>query len=521
MAHNEQFIVYGKEATMNSDVTAGNLKNTSIAFVEESGKEAIRTQGKVYQTVPSNGKDGQILVSNNGKGQWQSFNYLDAVSYGVQWTETQSDPHLTRIGSMEFHKTLPIQSQMKGCIFNATTKQVVYWLDDDDWKYKKGGNPDKGETEDLARLDGYDGEIYVHIPEFWIKSWINDGVRSVRISTIKIDDTWQHQEELYVSAYKVTLLRSVPEDMGYLSTLTANTPISVVNDNDYCRGGNNDATNDAEEDVFRRQLNKPATLINRNSMRKYARQNNKEVMNYKQYKNIIYWLYVIEYANFNCQESYKAGLTSDGLHQGGLGTGITNMGNWGKYNNNYPICTLGYTNDLGNGTGIKSFTIPEFTVDETTQKEQTLQQVRYRGIEGLFGDIWQNIDGIICDNNTDNHEKVGYNYIYTTEDPSLYGDTAEAMGKMKLTGYQIASEGYIKLFDLGDTAEIIPYTVGGNSTTYKSDYNYCNSNSTTLTTVVLGGAANGSAPSGVGCFYSLIGVLTSWTGRGFRVIVTP
>lgn len=49
------------------------------------------------------------------------------------------------------------------------------------------------------------------------------------------------------------------------------------------------------------------------------------MLSYDQYKNIFYWLYVVEYANFNSQEAYNATLTDEGYRQGGLGNGITNM----------------------------------------------------------------------------------------------------------------------------------------------------------------------------------------------------
>jgi len=38
------------------------------------------------------------------------------LAYGVEWNINIADPHITRIGNMSLHKTLPIQSQLKGCI---------------------------------------------------------------------------------------------------------------------------------------------------------------------------------------------------------------------------------------------------------------------------------------------------------------------------------------------------------------------------------------------------------------------
>lgn len=159
---------------------------------------------------PQDKKSGQVLTHNGTNAEWADIPLLDLVSYGVMWKPNVSDPNLIRVGNMNYHKTLPIQSQMKGCIYNPKEKKVVYWLDEDNWNYKKGGNPNKGEVEDLARLDGYDGEVMVYVPEFWIRSWDEDDRREVRISTMKIDDTWEHQPALFIGAYRDTVLNTVP-----------------------------------------------------------------------------------------------------------------------------------------------------------------------------------------------------------------------------------------------------------------------------------------------------------------------
>jgi hypothetical protein len=41
---------------------------------------------------------------------------VDMLSYGVEWDITVADPTCTRIGNPLFHKSLPIQSEYKGCV---------------------------------------------------------------------------------------------------------------------------------------------------------------------------------------------------------------------------------------------------------------------------------------------------------------------------------------------------------------------------------------------------------------------
>nr|DAJ81332.1 MAG TPA: hypothetical protein [Caudoviricetes sp.] len=104
--------------------------------------------------------------------------------------------------------------------------------------------------------------------------------------------------------------------MGYLSTLPQNSAISVVNTEAYCRGGGNRTSNDTylSTDPFRTDLGKPRTSLSRANMRTYSKNAKSEMLSYEQYKNIFYWLWVIEYANFNSQEEFNEELTAEGYH---------------------------------------------------------------------------------------------------------------------------------------------------------------------------------------------------------------
>lgn len=442
------------------------------------------------------------------------------MAYGVEWDTTVADPHLTRIGNMSLHKTLPIQSQLRGCI--AQGDRIIYWLDEDNWKYKKGGNPNKGEPEQLARLDGYDGTVRVYCPSFYIKSKIIGNKRQVWLSTTRIDSTWTYQQALLIDAYRTTLLTTIPENMGYLSTLSYRSPISVVNTATYCRGGNDRTTydkyltgaNNTPIDIFRTDLGKPRTDINRNDMRGCASNTvQSTILSYDQYKNIFYWLYVVEYANFNCQEAYNAELTDDGYHQGGMGPSITNVDltKWNEYNEQYPITPCGYGNDLGNGTGLKTIVLPA----TTNRAESTHYMARWRGFDNPFGDTWTNLDGVIIDADADNHHNM--DYIYTCQDPSYYNDSLNGEGYEKV-GEEVHQDGYTKLFDLGDAAHIIPNVMGGNTTQYKCDSHWAGNKSTALRTLTVGGGSNNSASAGLGAFNSNRGVFGSWTNVGFRLV---
>lgn len=320
-----------------------------------------------------------------------------------------------------------------------------------------------------AVLNGYDGTVRVYCPAFYIKSTVEGNVSKVWLSTSKINDTYTYQPEILVDAYRSTVLNSVPENMGYLSTLPVNSAISVVNTNAYCRGGINRSDYDQylTTDPFRTDLGKPLTNLSRSSMRTYSRNAKSQVLSYDQYKNIFYWLYVVEYANFNSQEDYNATLTDEGYRQGGIGVGITNMANWKEYNKNCPLTPCGYGNILGNRTDLIPLVIPD--TDDGIVHEQSMSMPRWRGFDNPFGDIYTTLDGIIIDTDVNNHSD-SMNYVYTCQDASKYADTLN--DSYVKVGETPPEDGFTRAFNLGDAAHIIPSLMGGDSTKYICDYHY-------------------------------------------------
>ena len=223
---------------------------------------------------------------------------------------------------------------------------------------------------------GYDGQVMADVPSFYLISETNvvsNGKKynQVKISSENLGNTWTHEPARYDSVYKITVLNTVPENMGYLSTLPVNSAVSIANTATYCRGGSNRTdydkyfTDDNGSAAVRSDLGKHRTNISRTNMRKYCRNAGIEIMNYYQYKSL-YWLWVIEYANFNSQEAFNATLTAGGLHQGGMGNGLTTMQNWEPFNSNYPVMPNGYLDSLGSATGVKQLQIPVFSI--TTSK---------------------------------------------------------------------------------------------------------------------------------------------------------
>lgn len=413
---------------------------------------------------------------------------IDMLSYGVEWDITVADPTCTRIGNPLFHKSLPIQSEYKGCV--VKNGKLQYYLNPNDWSKKSNGEP--------SHLDGTDGDVMIRIPRFYGKSGSNGNKRWVRISTVKVDASWTEIPEMFISAYRITTF----VDSGKSKVA------SVVNTTEGYRGGGDRANFDQylSTDKFKTDLGKPRSDMSRAAARTMANNSGQELLCYEFYKWIFYWNYVIEYANFNSQKEFNSELTSDGYHQGGLGPGLTtyDWSLWGTYNGRYPITPCGYTNEFGNFSGVKAI--------QLQSPEKTLYANRWRGFENPFGDIWTNLEGIVINRDA---AKANSN-VYTTTDVSKYGDDYSLFD---IAGVEIAQDGYIGTFDLGSKAEIIPSSITGSESTYKCDLHSCNADLVEKRTLLVGGGADDGGGAGLGCFHSDSGVGNAYTSVGFRSLV--
>lgn len=512
----------GGTATIN--IASGHIVMYSIA----ADGTVTKTDEIENVILPETGKKGQILTKKADTGNELEYtdipiattdkagivkigsginvaddgtisvdlNFLDQVSYGIEWDITIADSACTRIGNMTMHHTLPIQSAFKGCV--AKGKDIQYYLDPNDWSKKADGSD--------SVLDGTDGDVRIDTGQKWYyKGFKNWNKRQFRMSLIKVDNTWIEVPRLLISAWGVTLDRTM-----------ARTPKAcvVMNTSAKFRGGNNDTSLDTYLTTlpYRSNLGKPTTNVSRVNMRTYMANadNNQEILCYDFYKALA-WCYYVEYANFNCQLPFNAELTSEGYHQGGLGNGLTTFvqsNAWDKFNSYNPITPCGYLNDIGNFSGTKELSIPTIVIDDTlTINPTTLTPCKYRGFENLFGDYYKNLEGIVLQK----PDADSANVVYATSDNTKFDDE---LSNKEIIGIESKENGFIKTFVLGNKAEIICATVGAQPNTYKGDYHYTN-NDTNKKALFAGGAAYDGDIAGFGYSgsYDSVGVVAA--NRGF------
>ena len=390
-------------------------------------------------------------------------------SYGIERDYTNSSPNCIRIGNLDLHRSLPIQSKMRGCLLDDDGN-VIEYLPENDWT--------------TATRDGSKGQVMVEIPMHYRKFETKGTKHIVRLSEYPLSG-YHQVPKMYVSAYEASIERS------------SNKLCSVVNYDVNYRGGNNNASWD---NTYRSLLGRPVTKINRMQFRSAARKRNIANTSWNCYlyrvHKTLFWLYVIEYANLNSQEAYTSELTSEGFHQGGLGNGATNFtsSEWNNFNNNLPLIPCGYTDSFGNRTGVVIYT----AYNENGSEFNTLNVPRYRGIENIFGHIYKYIDEVNIQfsptetNNNDNNLLK----VFICEDTSKINDMN--FNDYTYIGNTFSLTGYVKEIIFGENGEIIPSIAGGSSKSFFCDYQNTKSISTndSLYGIFIGGSLKSSQDAG-------------------------
>ena len=419
--------------------------------------------------------------------------------YGIEWDSNVASSACTRIGRPELHVSLPIQSKMRRCVLrdNGT---VAYYLHAND--------STKRDTGAAAKLDGTDGQVMVEIPAHYRKFEV-DGTKFRCFLSEHALPGFHFVPLAYRSAYEAAVDRTVSA-----------TPklASVVNTSAAFRGGNNTAGWDG---TYRSLLGMPATSISLTNFRTYARNRGSAGKNGAGWNCDVYevqktcwWLYAVEYANFNCQLAYNAEPTSEGYKQGGLSQGVTNMSDWSGYNGYNPMVPCGVTNPLGNKTGVVNYT---YKKSDGTDG-QTLSVPSYRGLENPFGHVWSWTDGCKC--NIQSADAGGVSEFFVCTDPAKF--QSNDYTDYEKRGELPRNEGYVKIMMIGEYGENMPTAVGASSTTYFADYFYTNVVSNTgQRGVLFGGHANNGATAGFSYAHTNNAASSASTNVGSRLCFLP
>lgn len=394
-------------------------------------------------------------ISTEWSPAWEDIPDLEErYAYGVEWDTASSSPDGVRVGNIQLHRELPIQSKMRMCEVDrlgAVTAASVSGM--------------------VQRLDG---SIMTEIPEHWYKLYTNGTKFRMMLSEIPLPG-YNHIDKFYISTYEACISRS--EGKLWSENLYAYSDGNSSLNN--LRGGDNTSDWDG---TYRSLLKRPVTNLTRDQFRQAARKRGSgwEMYTYGAHKTL-FWLFAVEYATLNSQKPFNAQKDANGFSQGGLGEGASQMTDWINFNNANPLIPCGYTNEFGNGSGEKAYVV----TNASGGTHATLMANRYRGIENPFGHIWKYTDGANIQVTTGD---AGLSILWTTDDPSNFSDTSYTGYNKK--GNICRTNGYAKKMLLGEDGDIVATEIGGSSSTYWCDYYYTYTSANRIQVLLIGGSAD-------------------------------
>lgn len=394
-------------ATLGSTVLTKTSTGTAVFTVGKAGAWAIKAT-KGDQTA-----EGTVSITASGQSKSLTLSYANV--FGVMWDTSNSSTALTRLtpstdpyglvtrsvttepipavgtgsGSSLFDSFMP-WSGMKECNLNNAGAVTA-------WKGDSG----------FSRSNNF---TMVFIPEFYIAAKRNGTKQYFYVSDKPKSGFTKHPgSNKYIGKYHMT------------------------------RGG------------YSISVGEPVVSITRDTARNKAKSIGQKfhLYDFATYCAIIF-LYIVEFADWNCQSK--------------IGQGCTN--------NSYSI----------NSGGTDSMTYHTGRASGTDGKTA----VQYRWIENLWGNVYQFIDGFNANGTT----------AYYCTDPSEYADNTSS-------GYTnigtLSGSGWIKDLTVTDNGLLIPKTSGGSGTTYVPDCVYSSSDWRVL---YVGGNWGDGSNAGLLCFFA-------------------
>ena len=399
--------------------------------------------------------------------------------YGVSWSETSSNPDCTRIGNMDMHRSLPIQSMMKPFAFQT---QLV--LKDQFVPLKENfteamyGHVSNGEAGQVASTVN----VMIKIPEFW---YVDDYTPGTKTHNLKIcphaKPGWHHHKEAYVSAYEAFNFGN----KGRLISMK-----SVV----------------------------PTVNFTRTNGRTWARANGFDgeakwnLYTYEEHRAICH-LFLVEYATRNSQKAVNTELTPEGFRQGGLGSGCTTGTATINGAQTWSFIPTGSSDSLGSGSGEVTVTIQQTDSSGSNTSTITRKCNRYRGIENPFGHIWKHTDDIIS------IYEGSWRTYYKSIKPDQFATNKNNSYK-PLTSAAVVT-GYKTEIRATPTCDFFAEAcTNGSETTYWCDYNWDNTD-TSEHCLLIGGLSDNGGQAGLFGLYSSGGVGASTADIGSRLTYLP
>lgn len=407
---------------------------------------------------------------------------LDAPDwYGVSWSETSSSPDCTRIGNMDMHRTLPIQSMMKPFAFNTTSDPL--YTDRHTPLKENFTNSEYGySTNDSVNQVSTSVNVMIKIPEFWYTDDYNSDTKTHNLKLCPhAKPGWNHHKEAFVSAYEAYYYSQASRLISMKGQI-------------------------------------PTVNFTRTDGRTWARANGFDgeakwnLYTYEEHRAICH-LFLVEYATRNSQKAVNTELTPEGFRQGGLGSGCTTGTATIDGAQTWSFIPTGSSDSLGSGSGEVTVTIQQTDSSGSNTSTITCKCNRYRGIENPFGHVWKHTDDVIS---------IYANPLrtwYKSNKPSSFSTNKNSSYKPLLSANIVT--GYKTEIRATPTCDFFAAAcTNGSESTYWCDYNWDNTD-TSEHCLLIGGRSDHGGQAGLFALASNRGVGDSGANIGSRLTYLP
>lgn len=461
------------ESGMNIYIYQPENSNFKIYGVIHGEPQSPNVQFSVVSSLPSS------VVSRHITFNVTSQNLEEFDWYGVSWSETSSNPDCTRIGNMDMHRSLPIQSMMKPFAFQTQPVYKDQFVPlKENFTEAMYGHVSNGEAGQVASTVN----VMIKIPEFW---YVDDYTPGTKTHNLKIcphaKPGWHHHKEAYVSAYEAFNF----DNKGRLISMK-----SVV----------------------------PTVNFTRTNGRTWARANGFDgeakwnLYTYEEHRAICH-LFLVEYATRNSQKAVNTELTPEGFRQGGLGSGCTTGTATINGAQTWSFIPTGSSDSLGSGSGEVTVTIQQTDSSGSNTSTITRKCNRYRGIENPFGHIWKHTDDIIS------IYEGSWRTYYKSIKPDQFATNKNNSYK-PLTSAAVVT-GYKTEIRATPTCDFFAEAcTSGSETTYWCDYNWDNTDASEHC-LLIGGCSDAGGEAGLFDLRSYDGVGHSSASVGSRLTYLP
>ena len=437
------------------------MEKTKINEIEDFAD--VNSNIKLFGYNPATNKTGRVSIAA----------VQNKIPYcGVRFAKANSSPVGEPIGDLHMLAQLPSILGLGGYLVkNDHSRQKL--ASDTHFKLESGGT---------AKLDGSMGHYNWgwNIP-YYYATWEDDTYEYEAISTAPMSGRWN---------YRIPIASTACAGASALDR-TNNILVNYCNRTAQYRGGTNDNSLDS---AWNTMLGKPVVNVAENLLQQYAEKNG-DRWGATMFPMVfmIGALCRIIFHNRNIQAAYNATLTSDGLHQGGLGMGADDVN--GSFGKQYATVDIDALADKGDAIGVFSVDCK----DSAGTTKLTIKNIPcFYGLKNFYHYVYCMLHGCNAVCNSDYTQT-----IYALEKWTKGAVVTDSVKGMRQVGTVPATTAewtwnWAKKMNLQKMI-LFPTEFGGSDSTYYAD-GYVNDHSTSgVRGLAALGYAGGGGNAGDGC----------------------